>query len=188
MKKEKEIYNISFFSVNHLEKMQIELQRILQLVQSERITYNGAYLMLKDAKSDMQSIYYLINGQIATAEKSITDLRKKGRFNGSQLKGDTILSIATTRAIVQMKTAVECWASGTVNKRQLRRQARIMKDLLNQDVLSLNLEIRSMIRTLKKSDRIPTIEVDEVTAKEMLIQKIQHDIKEAEVTANLKKT
>ncbi len=70
------------------------------LLQSERIIFSKAYQMLHDAKKDMQTIYYRIEGQIGAAESTVTELRKNGRFNHDQLGADNVLSLATRRAIV----------------------------------------------------------------------------------------
>ena len=173
----KDNVKLLFFSETIPEKMYTETCRVLMLLQSERITFSRAESMLHQAGKDLETIYQTGSMQIAAAESAVAGLRKNGRFNRSQLDTENILSLQTKRAIVSMRAGIESFRGGTITKRQLCRQAKEMKTLLNQDVLILNQEIRQLISNLSESDRVEKGPVDDwrEAAKDMLVEKVSRD-------------
>ena len=168
--KKSNVPKLLFFSASIAERFDIEIYRVVQLCQSERITFQRANEMLHDGKEDLQTIHYHTQCQISGAETVIIDLRRHGRFNGDQLGSDNILSLATRRAIVSMRSGLDSYKTGVITKRQLRRAHKMMKDLLDQDVSSLCQEIRDAIKNLKaREEKEPYQEIPE---SDMLIKKV----------------
>ena len=145
---------LTFFSEDIRKSFSTEIYNVVLLLQSERITFQQSFQQLHAAKEDLTVIYYNVAGKIAAAEKTINDLRKHGRFPDGQLKEHSVLSLATTRAITGLKANLDAYGNGLLTKRDLKRNHRMMKDLLDADCMSLNREIRDMISQLKECDKM----------------------------------
>ena len=143
MSHKKRQYKVTPFSPKASpEKMRCEIHRVLQLLQSERITFERAHEMLHQGTKDIQVIYYDVSASLERAKYEVSKLRSKGPFDGRQLQSESVLSLNTVRAIRAMRTALGAFKKGGMSKRQLRRQARVMKDLLDRDAMTLNREIQ----------------------------------------------
>ena len=149
MNERKAFPKLSFFSETILEKFQTQIDNVQALIQADRITFKQGHEKLHDGKSDLQDIYYYGQCQIEAAQTAIINLRKNGRFQDKQIEAGNLLSLASRRAVVSMRTAIRDYESGELTKRQLRRAKRLMMDCINNDVASINQEMSDTIRSAK---------------------------------------
>ena len=169
----KELPKLSFFSETIPEKLTCQINNVQALIQSERITFQRGYEMLHQAQKDNETIYYATSTRIAKAQNEITNLRKRGRFDNGQLKTESILSLASERAVTSMRTAIREYRAGLLTRRQLRRARSLMMGCIDQDNSSLYHEVGDIIRKIKPE---PKKEVDhdwrDVPLKDMEVKKV----------------
>lgn len=148
----KRLANLTFFSETGPERLKCEIQQVAQRVQNEELTFQAGHEQLHNAQEDAQQIYYHLTALIGSAKSEITDLRKNGRYNRAHAQQDNFLSLQTRRAMTSLNSGIEAFKTGIITKRQLKRQAKMCKDLINQDVISLVQEMKDQVNQLKTSD------------------------------------
>ena len=189
--------NLQFFSGSTIERMEIEINNVLALLQLERISYQQAHLKLHDARKDMMTIYYDICGKIAKAQSTVSTMRRYGKIDHERVLETSQRMISEIelpshgnrvhRALKEVVKVSDKFSDGTALFRELSRSIQdarkviknetgaLQKDLLDHLFRAKRLNKSKVVPSLKASDLgyTPDPILDEtVEPEDMLVKKI----------------
>ena len=154
---------LQFFSGSNIERMEAEINQILYFLNTGRISYSQARTKLHYATKDCMTIYYDVCGKIATAQSTISTMRRYGKIDhervleaSKRIMSEIELPSCGNRirqALEQVVNASDSFADGTCVLRELSKSIQEARRIIKDDSNSLQRDLSDHLSKAKRLDR-----------------------------------
>ena len=158
-----------------MERLENEINNVLALLQLERISFQQAHLKLHAARKDMMTIYYDVMGKIATAQSTVSTMRRYGKLDHERVLESSLRIISEIelpshgsrvhQALAEVVRVSDKFADGSALFRELSRSIQDARKVIKNETGALQKDLLDHLfkaKRLNKSKVVPS-----VTAKEL---------------------